>query len=72
MNAATDVVEVGIVLADDLSAYDILGALKPTTSMGDTRVDGIKQSMEEFGSEGTRAIGEIDADKVSIGSGREM
>ena len=56
LDAATDVVEMVVVLADDLAAYDILGALQMVVGTYDTRLGGIEQGMQRIGIEGARVV----------------
>ena len=56
LDAATDVVEMVVVLADDLTAYDILGALQMVVGTYDTRLGGIEQGMQRIGIEGARVV----------------
>lgn len=71
IDATTDVVEVGIVLADDLTANDVLGALQAAIGMVGAREGGIEQGAQGLGAEGLRAVCQGEAHKVAILRGGE-
>ena len=66
IDAATDVVEVGIVLTDDLTANDVLGALQAAIGMVSERLRGVEQGAQDLGAEGLCAVCQGKAHKVAI------
>ena len=71
-DAAADMVKVGIVLANNLSAHDILGTLQVVDCILDRRLLGVEHRVQHVGIEGARTVGETDTNEVAIHLGGEM